>query len=63
MQQNGQRDVADSENRRRIMADDKIKTDNRDRGQVAGDEEYEVGYLASKFGLSIPDVRQLIAKS
>jgi len=45
------------------MADDKIKTDNRDRGQVAGDEEYEVGYLASKFGLSIPDVRQLIAKS
>ena len=62
MQQNGQRDVAESENRRRIMADDKSKTDNRDRSQVAGDEEYEVAYLASKFGLSIPDVRQLIAK-
>ncbi|TIN15654.1 MAG: DUF3606 domain-containing protein, partial [Mesorhizobium sp.] len=44
------------------MPDDKSKTDNRDRSRVAGDEEYEIGYLASKFGLSIPEVRQLIAK-
>ncbi|MER9625707.1 DUF3606 domain-containing protein [Mesorhizobium sp. M0222] len=44
------------------MPDDKSKTDNRDRSRVSGDEEYEVGYLASKFGLSIPDVRQLIMK-
>jgi hypothetical protein len=44
------------------MTDDKSKTDNRDRSQISADEEYEVGYLASKFGLSIPDVRQLIAK-
>ncbi|RWB91166.1 MAG: DUF3606 domain-containing protein [Mesorhizobium sp.] len=44
------------------MADDKSKTDSRDRDRVAGDEEYEVGYFASKFGLSIPQVRELIAK-
>jgi hypothetical protein len=35
---------------------------NKTAGTVAVDEEYEVGYLPSKFGLSIPDVRQLIAK-
>ncbi|MGX5843585.1 DUF3606 domain-containing protein [Mesorhizobium sp. ArgA1] len=44
------------------MADDKSKTDNRDRSQVSGDQEYEVGYFASKFGLSIPEVRELIAR-
>ncbi|CDX12579.1 conserved hypothetical protein [Mesorhizobium plurifarium] len=44
------------------MTDDKTKTDFRDRDRVSGDEEYEVGYLASKFGLSIPQVRELIAK-
>ncbi|RWC26355.1 DUF3606 domain-containing protein [Mesorhizobium sp.] len=44
------------------MPDDKSKTDNRDRDRVSGDEEYEVGYFASKFGLTIPEARQLIAK-
>lgn len=44
------------------MADDKSKTDYRDRNQVSGDEEYEVGYFASKFGLTIPEVRELIKK-
>ncbi|MBZ9864781.1 DUF3606 domain-containing protein [Mesorhizobium sp. CA15] len=44
------------------MPDDRTKTDFRDRDRVSGDEEYEVGYLASKFGLSIPQVRELIAK-
>ena len=44
------------------MSDDKNKTDNRDRSQVAGDEEYEVGYVASKFGLSADQVRELIAE-
>ncbi|RUV41065.1 MAG: DUF3606 domain-containing protein [Mesorhizobium sp.] len=44
------------------MADDKSKTDNRDRNRVSGDEEYEVGYLASKFQLTIPEVRELITK-
>ncbi|MGX9055251.1 DUF3606 domain-containing protein, partial [Mesorhizobium sp. 14Argb] len=34
----------------------------QDRSRVSGDEEYEVGYFASKFGLSIPQVRELIAK-
>ncbi|RVC59827.1 DUF3606 domain-containing protein [Mesorhizobium sp.] len=44
------------------MTDDKSKRDFRDRNRVAGDEEYEVGYFASKFGLSIPQVRELIAR-
>ncbi|RWC28426.1 MAG: DUF3606 domain-containing protein [Mesorhizobium sp.] len=44
------------------MPDDKSKTDNRDRSQVSADEEYEVGYLASKFQLTIPEVRELIRK-
>ena len=42
------------------MTDDKSKRDSRDRDRVAGDEEYEVGYFASKFGLSIPQVRELM---
>ncbi|AZO71267.1 MULTISPECIES: DUF3606 domain-containing protein [unclassified Mesorhizobium] len=44
------------------MTDDKTKRDFRDRDRVAGDEEYEVGYFASKFGLTIPEVRDLIKK-
>ncbi|WP_192180494.1 DUF3606 domain-containing protein [Mesorhizobium amorphae] len=44
------------------MTDDKTKRDFRDRDRVAGDEEYEVGYFASKFGLTIPEVRELIKK-
>lgn len=44
------------------MADDKTKRDFRDRDRVSGDEEYEVGYFASKFGLTIPEVRELIKK-
>ncbi|RUW90766.1 DUF3606 domain-containing protein [Mesorhizobium sp. M7A.F.Ca.US.010.02.1.1] len=44
------------------MADDKSKRDFRDRDRVSGDEEYEVGYLASRFQLTIPEVRELIEK-
>ncbi|MER9947690.1 DUF3606 domain-containing protein [Mesorhizobium sp. M0047] len=44
------------------MADDKSKRDFGDRDRLAGDEEYEVGYFASKFGLTIPQVRELVAK-
>ena len=44
------------------MTDDNTKRDFRDRDRVARDEEYEVGYLASKFGLTIPEVRELIKK-
>ncbi|TGV61137.1 DUF3606 domain-containing protein [bacterium M00.F.Ca.ET.141.01.1.1] len=44
------------------MTDDKNKLGYQDRGRVSGDEEYEVGYFASKFGRSIPQVRELIKK-
>jgi len=44
------------------MTDDKNNTGYQDRTQVSGDQEYEVGYFASKFGLSIPQVRELIEK-
>lgn len=44
------------------MSDDKGKRDNRDRSKVARDEEYEIGYVASKFGLSLDQVRALIAE-
>ncbi|WP_095091509.1 DUF3606 domain-containing protein [Mesorhizobium sophorae] len=44
------------------MADDKNKLGYQDRTRVSGDEEYEVGYLASKFGLSTDHVRELIKK-
>ena len=44
------------------MADDKTQRDFRDRERVSGDEEYEVGYFASKFGLTIPEIRDLIKK-
>jgi hypothetical protein len=44
------------------MTDDKTKTDFRDRDPVAGDEENELRYFAEKFGLSIEQVRELIAK-
>ena len=37
------------------------KLGDQDRGR-AGDEEYEVGYFASKFALSTPQVRELTAK-
>ena len=44
------------------MTDDKYNIGYQDRAQVSGDQEYEVGYFASKFGLSIPQVRELIEK-
>lgn len=44
------------------MTDDKTKRDFHDRDRVSGDEEYEVGHLASKFGLTIPEVRDLLEK-
>jgi hypothetical protein len=44
------------------VTDDKNKLGYQDRARVSGDEEYEVGYLASKFGLSTDQVRELIKK-
>jgi uncharacterized protein DUF3606 len=44
------------------MPDDKSKIGEPDRSRVAGDQNYEVGYLAGKYGLSAQQVRQLIAR-
>lgn len=44
------------------MADDKSKTDGRDRSRVSGSEFYEVGYFAQKHGLSAQQARDLIAE-
>ena len=42
------------------MADDKNLRDNRDRERVAGNEEYEVNYLAQKLNVSAEEVRKAI---
>jgi hypothetical protein len=44
------------------MPDDKSKIGEPDRSRVAPDQNYEVGYLAGKYGLSSQQVRQLIAR-
>jgi Protein of unknown function (DUF3606) len=44
------------------MADDKTKTDDRDRSRVAGDEEYEVRYFAEEAGITIVQARILIKR-
>lgn len=42
------------------MTDDKTKMDNRDRSQVAGGEDYEVGYFAEQAGITREQARDLI---
>jgi hypothetical protein len=42
------------------MDDDKSKTDNRDRGKIAGGEDYEVQYLAETMDISVNQARELI---
>lgn len=44
------------------MKDDKAKRDFRDRDRVSGEEDYEVEYFASKMGLTVPQVQDLIRK-
>jgi hypothetical protein len=44
------------------MADDKSKTDERDRGKVAGGEDYEVQQFAEEAGISIDQARTLIKR-
>ncbi|MES0179715.1 DUF3606 domain-containing protein [Mesorhizobium sp. M0025] len=44
------------------MADDKTKTDFRDRDRVSADEDYEVEYFATKTGITPQQVKELIAK-
>lgn len=42
------------------MSDDKNKTDARDRNRVAGNEDYEINYLAKELGVSADQVRRAI---
>jgi len=44
------------------MADDKTKTDSRDRSKVAGGEDYEVAYLSEKAGITPAQARELIKR-
>ncbi|RWL18716.1 DUF3606 domain-containing protein [Mesorhizobium sp.] len=44
------------------MPDDKTKTDNPDRSQVAGDEDYEVRHLAEEAGITPKQARTLIKR-
>ena len=42
--------------------DDKTKRGAADRSKVAGGQDYEVRHLAEKFGLSVEQARDLIAR-
>ncbi|MCU6456150.1 DUF3606 domain-containing protein [Sphingomonas sp. A2-49] len=44
------------------MPDDKSKQSGQDRSRVAGDEPYEVEYLALKHGLTRGQARDLIVR-
>ena len=44
------------------MADDKTKTDYRNRGRVAGEEDYEVRDFAEEAGISQDQARTLIKR-
>lgn len=44
------------------MADDKTGTDDRDRSQVAGDEDYEVRHFAEEAGITPKQARTLIKR-
>ena len=44
------------------MPDDKTKVGEPDRSRVAAEQNYEVRYLAQKFGLSDEQARELIAR-
>jgi hypothetical protein len=44
------------------MADDKTRTDNRDRSQVASNEDYEVRHFAEEAGITPDQARTLIKR-
>ena len=44
------------------MADDKSKTDDRDRGKVVDDEDHEVRHFAEEAGISLDQARTLIKR-
>ena len=43
------------------MADDKGKTDGRDRSRIAAGQDYEVQYFAERYGISMEQARELIS--
>jgi hypothetical protein len=45
-----------------IMPDDKTKVGEPDRSRVSSDQDYEVRYVAEKYGLSVDQVKKLIAR-
>ena len=44
------------------MADDKSKTDNRDRSQISARQDYEARYFAQEAGISLEQATQLIER-
>ena len=44
------------------MADDKSKTDNRDRSKVAAGEDYEVRHFAGEAGITVEQAITLIKR-
>jgi predicted DNA-binding protein YlxM (UPF0122 family) len=42
------------------MADDKNKTDGRDRSRVSGSEDYELQHIAEQLNVSREEVRRAI---
>ncbi|MER8503475.1 DUF3606 domain-containing protein [Mesorhizobium sp. M0204] len=44
------------------MADDKTKTDSRDRSRAAGGEDYEVRHFAEEAGITPDQARTLIKR-
>jgi len=44
------------------MSDDKSQAGGRDRGRVAGGQDYEVRHFAERHGISIEQAQQLIAE-
>jgi hypothetical protein len=44
------------------MADDRTKTDFRDRDRVNVNEDYELRYWSEKWGVSAEELRRAVAK-
>ena len=44
------------------MPDDKTKVGKPDRSRVSADQDYEVRYIAEKFGLTVDRVRELMLR-
>jgi hypothetical protein len=44
------------------MADDKGKQDGRARSRLAAAQDFEVEYFAERYGVSVEQARELVAK-